>query len=496
VGVHWLAGRALDLAGDGLAAEAELRAAVALDPDHPLAGTALAAFAADRGDAALAVRLLRRAGVTGDGDADDDIEFDAGAELLEEVAGFTRARPSRAAGRNDPCPCGSGRKYKVCHLGRERAPLADRASWLYAKARRYLRDNRFRPLVLEVAQTIEEASGRSAGFLLHLVDSELTADLVLCEAGVFEDFVRERHELLPDDEALLAASWQLVERSLFEVEGLRHDELDLRDLRTGDRITVSNVTPSDRTTIGTRLLGRPLPVEGAWRALSGFIPVGALVDEVLDVLDDPDPFVVADLTGRLLAPPRIQNTDGQDLVFHEVTYALADRGAAWDAFRASTLDWDGDTTFSLLRSTASQSDTVIATFELDADRLLVSANSDERLAEAEAIVTALVADATLVDHERRGIDEVMADAEAAGPAARIDHDPDDPALVAVLEAHVRTLEQRWVDEPVPALGNRTPREAAADPIGRHELDRLLRTFDGVTSPGAMSAARLRGLLGM
>jgi preprotein translocase subunit SecA len=22
-------------------------------------------------------------------------------------------------GRNDPCPCGSGKKFKVCHLGRE-----------------------------------------------------------------------------------------------------------------------------------------------------------------------------------------------------------------------------------------------------------------------------------------------------------------------------------------------------------------------------------------
>lgn len=27
-------------------------------------------------------------------------------------------RPAGAAGRNDPCPCGSGLKYKKCHLGR------------------------------------------------------------------------------------------------------------------------------------------------------------------------------------------------------------------------------------------------------------------------------------------------------------------------------------------------------------------------------------------
>jgi hypothetical protein len=33
---------------------------------------------------------------------------------------------ARAMGirRNDPCPCGSGKKFKVCHLGREQELIA------------------------------------------------------------------------------------------------------------------------------------------------------------------------------------------------------------------------------------------------------------------------------------------------------------------------------------------------------------------------------------
>ena len=27
-------------------------------------------------------------------------------------------------GRNDPCPCGSGKKYKHCHLGKDAAEIA------------------------------------------------------------------------------------------------------------------------------------------------------------------------------------------------------------------------------------------------------------------------------------------------------------------------------------------------------------------------------------
>ena len=34
-------------------------------------------------------------------------------------------------------------------------------------------------------------------------------------------------------------------------------------------------------------------------------------------------------------------------------------------------------------------------------------------------------------------------------------------------------EARWVDESVPALGGLTPRQAAVDPIGYHELEPLL-----------------------
>jgi hypothetical protein len=35
---------------------------------------------------------------------------------------------------------GSGRKYKLCHLGRETLPIDDRAPWLYEKALLHLHD--------------------------------------------------------------------------------------------------------------------------------------------------------------------------------------------------------------------------------------------------------------------------------------------------------------------------------------------------------------------
>ncbi len=384
----------------------------------------------------------------------------------------------------------------MCHLGREAPPLIDRAPWLYTKARRYLRDNRHRRLVAEIASAVRRASGHDAFFMVDLLDSELVADLALCEAGVFDDFLSDRYAMLPDDEALLAGSWQLVDRTLFEIERVQADRLALRDVRTAERLTVTNTHPSDRTRPGLLLLGRPLPVEDTWRAYSGFVPVGGpLVDELLAVLDDPDPFDLAELIGRCLAPPAMSNTDGEPLVFHQLTYRLPDPARARAALDRSPFQRDDEDTFTLVRDTKNQPDTLIATLTITDDRLDVSVNSDARLAEARDLVARILPDAELLDHDLRDLDEMLTEAESSPVRAVPGVSEDDPALAAALEQHVRKLERRWVDEPIPALGGRTPRDAAQDPIGRHELDRLLASFDdGDRFPGGMNANRIRALL--
>jgi len=78
--------------------------------------------------------------------------------LLVEVLSYARNRPRAKVVRNDPCPCGSGRKYKACHLGNERHDLVDRSSWLYDKVSRYIRA-RALPQLRELAD--ELAGGRT-----------------------------------------------------------------------------------------------------------------------------------------------------------------------------------------------------------------------------------------------------------------------------------------------------------------------------------------------
>ena len=308
---------------------------VADEPTHTLALIGLAGFAADAGDAPAALRFLEHAGVPRDEDDAQGLISADDVFLREEVEEFARRRPSALAGRNDPCPCGSGRKYKACHLGNERHPLADRGHWLFGKAVRYARSHD-RRLVAELAETVRAASGRDWQFGLGLLESELVVDLALHEGGLFGEFLATRGAVLPDDEALLGASWELTDRSLFEIDEVGPERLRLRDLRSGERIAVTNTRPSDRTRRGTLLCGRPLPIVDSWRAYAGFVRVpDALRDAVLDVLDDGDAFEMASVVGRCFAPPQLSNTDGEPLRFHELIWQLADPNAARAALDAS-----------------------------------------------------------------------------------------------------------------------------------------------------------------
>jgi hypothetical protein len=57
-------------------------------------------------------------------------------------------------------------------------------------------------------------------------------------------------------------------------------------------------------------------------------------------------------------------------------------------------------------------------------------------------------------------------------------DADEPTMLARLNSELsRQAQARWLDDTIPALGGLTPRQAAADPTRREQLERLLAEFD-------------------
>ena len=244
------------------------------------------------------------------------------------------------------------------------------------------------------------------------------------------------------------------------------------------------------------LVGRPLPVGETYRAFSGFMPLPhGHQDAMLAAIDTGDSEEIADALAAILAPPRLANTDGQDLVAHTITWRVPQPDAVGTALVGAGLQAEGDDHWTLVRDSKNQDNTVIASLRLDGDELTVEVNSAERAAELQLLVADALPDAEVVDVDVHPFEMPDEPVRTSGmrPA-----DLDDPAIRAVLAEHVAAYERRWLDESIPALGGRTPREAAGDPIGREELTRLLASFPvpGPDDVGVMDPDRLRAALGL
>ena len=281
-GVAWLRARY-----DAWCARTEKSVATleaARESGHHLVLCELAAIEADRGNPIAARDLLRDAGVHVD--IDLDTEFDPltadegfGAELAEEIAPFAAVRPKAMAGRNDRCPCGSGKKYKQCHLGNELHSIDDRAGWLYVKLMRFIGVNNPNFPAVIADDIVDGVVSEDLRSMVH--ESYLPIDLALFEGGVAQWFLDAKRSLLPADEAEMTQAWIDASRSVYEVERSRVGTMDVIDVATRERMTVVDTVPDEPLEAGWKIIGRLVPVGDAYRAYGGFLPIN---DDMVDAM--------------------------------------------------------------------------------------------------------------------------------------------------------------------------------------------------------------------
>ncbi|MFK7919530.1 MAG: YecA family protein, partial [Ilumatobacter sp.] len=207
-GVSWLIAR--HHAWNSRTADAISVLSAARDTGHTLVLCELAGVEADRSHPGAARDLLREGGI--DVQIDLDAEYDPrtaasgfGPELAEEIAPFAAIRPKAMAGRNDRCPCGSGKKYKQCHIGNELHALEDRAGWLYVKLMRFMQVNSSLFPAVIADDLIDGVTEHDLRSMVH--ESYLPVDLALFEGGVAQWFLDAKRTLLPADEIELLESW-------------------------------------------------------------------------------------------------------------------------------------------------------------------------------------------------------------------------------------------------------------------------------------------------
>jgi hypothetical protein len=466
-----------EAAGDALAAEFELQNAVRVDPGFGPALADLAWYTSDRGDALRTVSLLRKAGV---GEDDPMLEFHAGLGANLPIVG-----------RNQLCPCGSGRKYKVCHLGRVEVPVEQRVSWLISKISTFVtRPDRVAGLYGLASSAMPPDF--EVENLARMVRDEFILELRVFESGGVSEFLAERGVLVPDDELDVLELWEMARLGLWEVVATDEDaKLSVRDTKTDETLDVTDRSMARGFQPGDQILARFLPAWGRTWASGVALRIDLRHrDSLLELLDqNPDADLVADWYGSMLAPPSFANRESEPLVLCEARLRPAD---GWDEL-TSVLDdayhtaEDEPGVWREMFDVRPEERIIRATLRRDGSELVIDANSETRLQRVLARLTDVTEVVAQTARPLRNPAELE--------AAREESPPTEPSerLVPlkslgrdVVDQLADMMERRWIDEEVPALGGVTPRQAAVDPTRREDLIALLRSFDRMPASGGIT----------
>jgi hypothetical protein len=467
---------------------------------------------------------------------DLEVRFTLPYEAFElfEVADAVEPRPATGpkVGRNQPCPCGSGKKYKKCHLSADQADaMAQRAEAL-PDANDHDLDGQ---LVHDLsAYALERFGSEARGSTKDFVDVEATLQLALPWSvyqysvqgrSVAEWFREEFGGRLSRAERQWLDAQQAAWLSVWEVIAVVPGErITLRDLLSFEERSVREASGSRTLVVRDTLLARVVDHEGVSllcgahpRPLPPFeaaevvrrargklrrkraVPTERLRESAFGgYLIRRWEEAVDELDFRNAHPPQLQNTDGNPLLLTTDHFDLAPGMRSEVEALLSTIngvepeeveeDHDGTkaagpsedvpSAFDFLAEGnpihKSWENTLVGRARLVGDSLIVETNS---IARADALRTKVE----------------TACGERIRHRARAHADPTSPAVVAAAagapseatppEAEQMILEFKrkhyaaWIDESLPALGGISPREAVRTAQGRSAVDVLLKDME-------------------
>lgn len=303
VGLYLVAHNALRGGSAGEALEAIGRSAT-LDGDLGPALDLHATLLADAGRPGDALSARRVAMASGGSDHDVAI-------LSALLQPFTRA------GRNEPCPCYSGRKFKQCCQRDPKFSVADRRGLALHQAIWSLDESHRRRGLFSLAVEAFEASGAPISEMHQRMNELLTdpflVDVAMFDDGGIDDYLRERAEIIRPPELDWLRSLADGRRSLWEYRRLDVDRFELCDTRTGE--TIESIMLDGRMLDDQGyLLARIIDdaVVGAAGTVGPTLKIPlARRDGLIELLDsDADGNELAAWYGARMVAPLLQNREG------------------------------------------------------------------------------------------------------------------------------------------------------------------------------------------
>ncbi len=454
-------------------------------------------------------------------------------------------------GRNDPCPCGSGKKYKRCCLAQQVAPVAS-LNW---QKMRKTEGELVHILLKHVdrfygSEAIAEAWDEFSLWndLPMDPESEPELDTIFLPWFVFnwtpDNAEIDEAQHLPEMQVAMhylkqkgpqADSFyrRFIEEacaqpySFFQVTDTDPGRsLSLKDLLLGREITVHERQASTTLKRGDIIFTRIITMDDA-SIMVGCAPIiipPAYLNDFIDMRENmaevlPDyglEFLHEyDIELRSLyygirevlhnpSLPELQNTDGDPLQPTKLYYTLkCTPHEALDALATlSMMDTDEfiqegkfDEQGALVsiefpwlkRGNAQQKDwdnTVMGHITINGEQLTIDVNSQQRADAVKRKIKRRLGSRAQYRNAVIQSVEKMLEEKRSSPAAmqgETSSDNDDLMMHPEIQEKIKAMAERhwkdWLDTPIPALKDQTPREAAKSRIGRERLDALFLQFE-------------------
>ena len=417
---------------------------------------------------------------------------------------------SRRPGRNDPCWCGSGKKYKKCHLiedEQSEREAGQSSSPVVEAIHSFALDNMSKK---ESLQAIKQLLG-------YHPDSISEDDQIAFGEWLVHDYCPKRfgrpaiieYMARYGDKLPPAQRRELEERvnsryGLFELlrvdrgvgvelrDVFREDEFFVHDVNSSNSVTqwdglIARVrSEGDRTVFVGELLSVPRRIYPAFRDWiredreqaglpwpSYFRANSHLLRRRL--------YAMADSWAKNVV---LRNADNETVVLAKAVFPVRDAQRvrklldSGDGFSFEREE-QGTAHFHWLRRIPGEEDAsrLLGSLHLTPGELVLECNSRERMDRGIGLIRGLAGDA--VGEVRRNLElprRVMEESPADQPLPPGAEIPPEVKKKVLMDFYAKHYE-KWPDTPLPALGGSTPREAAADPEQRAPLIEMLKTFE-------------------
>ena len=414
-------------------------------------------------------------------------------------------------GRNDSCPCGSGKKYKKCCLNKDIDKTGTEDS---------LRER----LINEMLEFAEKKCGHSVydaySFFWdefnpeeHL-DDKVALQMVninfwdwfiydwVMEDGqkVIDHFITQNQHLKEEERGLLNRMREST-ISLYEIQEVFPEKgFIAKDLLLGGDFEIKEKLGT-RTLVRWDVLAiRLLPLDGSYVITGSVYPYSQrrkneIIKGIMDHFDDykidyPDVPLRDFLKEEswifnflwydaFLNPPqfKLHTTTGEPLLFSKAVFDIKDRTALLERLKtAQNIEEDKECEF-IWYAEQDEMRTLLGRILIKDATLTLETNSKARLERGVNLIVTIANDS--VTHKINAFespDQAMKRYQKLAPKKLTNEIPKELEQT-VYTAYMQKHYERWLFDKIPALGNETPVETSRTKKGREQVKQLLKEIE-------------------